>query len=851
MSTKLYDMKKNAIMLLCLEVMLGACPVHSSASERPRGSFKSDKDSINMISTSGKLEISGVYPHLTTYAHARINGKYSFGNECGIGAIVPWQGKLYMVNYAAHEPNGSEHKLYIIDEDKNMEIYPGSVGGTPAARMIHAESNQLLIGHYLIDSKGKIRTIPIKRMPGRITAIARHLSEPQNKVYYYDMEGMLYEADVYTLEVTKLYHNPLPGWHGKGGYTAQGKLVLANNGEAGENTEDWQVPVEGQKGPEKYGVLAEYDGKKFTIVERKQFTDVTTRNGIHAVPDDKSPLWTMGWDKRAIRLKVMENGEWSTYLLPKAAYNNDPSHGWFTEWPRIRQIGKDELMMDMHGMFFDFPATFSKDNSAGIRPIASHLRYIPDFCSWNGQIVLATDEASIQGNILTGQPQSNLWFGKKADFKNWGPASGYGAIWLNDSVTAAKASEPYLFAGFDHRMAHIINHGASPFSFVIQIDKEGDGRWVDLQTCRLQGNEYKDLIFLEDCKGEWIRLKALTEGRCSFILHYTTDRFVDKEDFSKLFSGLAEVDAADEILVGKLYSNNCNFNMSCYTSVVKEGKTIEKGEFEFRKFQFDFVPGIVEPQASRALETKVHYSKQMQFDAKTVDKELLKELWSVDDASVILHTSEGNLRLPKGNQAFDGLKNIRCIREVESERELANIHGTFYELPLIHVGQEPLFKMMRPVSSHNYYIDDYNTWNGLLVLSGIKRTAKLSNSICMNSEKTAGLWFGSIDDLWKLGKPVGYGGPWMNTAVKAGKLSDPYLMTGYDKKTLTLKADCDVKVTLSVSVSHYLKESVIYKVFDLQAGQEFKYVFPEGFSAHWAYLSTDKDCTATAQFIYE
>ena len=226
-------------------------------------------------------------------------------------------------------------------------------------------------------------------------------------------------------------------------------------------------------------------------------------------------------------------------------------------------------------------------------------------------------------------------------------------------------------------------------------------------------------------------------------------------------------------------------------------------------------------------------------------------MWSVDEASVILHTSEGDLRLPKGNPAFDTMKNTRCVREVESERELANIHGTFYELPLIHVGKEPLFKMMRPVSSHNYYIDDYNTWNGLLTLSGIRKDARTSNSVYMNKEKTAGLWFGSIDDLWKLGKPVGHGGPWMNTLVKSGAMSDPYLMTGYDKKTLTLKADRDVTVTLWLSVSHYLKEKVKSKEFVLKAGEEMTYVFPEGFSAHWAYLSADKDCKATAQFLYE
>ena len=814
-------------------------------------SFRLTNDSVNIASVSGERFISGVYPHLTTYSHARIDGTYGFGNECGIGAIVPWHDKLYMVNYAAHEPKGSEHKLYIIDKDKNMEIYEGSVGGTPAARMIHAESDQLLIGHYLIDAKGNIRTIPIKTMPGRITAIARHLADPTNKVYYYDMEGMLYEADVHTLKVTKLYHNPLPGWHGKGGYTAQGKLVLANNGEAGENPKDWQVPVEGQKGPEKYGVLAEYDGKDFTIVERRQFTDVTTRNGVHAVPNDESPLWTMGWDKRSIRLKVMEDGKWSTYLLPKATYNNDPSHGWFTEWPRIREIGEGEMMMDMHGMFFDFPATFSKENSAGIRPISSHLRYIPDFCSWNGQIVLATDESSIQGNILTGQPQSNLWFGNKKDFLNWGPATGYGAIWLNDTVSTTKISEPYLLAGFDGRMAHIINHSEQPLSFVIQIDEKGDNHWADYKILQLDGKGYQDFIFPKDLKGEWLRLKALTDGKATFVLHYTTDRFVQKEKFSKLFAGLAEAGTSDEVLTAKLYSNRSNYNMSCYTSVMKEGKSLEKGEFEFRKFSFDFVPGIVDKQAPRALETKVHYFQKMQFNAKAVDKELMKDLWSVDDASVILHTSKGDLRLPKGNPAFDTMKDARCIREVESERELANIHGTFYELPLIHVGREPLFKMMRPVSSHNYFIDDYNTWNGLLVMSGIERSAEASNSIYMNSEKTAGLWFGGIDDLWKLGKPVGCGGPWMNTSVKEGELSDPYLMTGYDKKTLTLQADCDVKVTLWLSVSHYLEDKVNYKEFSLKAGETITYVFPEGFSAHWAYFSADKDCKATAQFLYE
>jgi len=171
--------------------------------------------------------------------------------------------------------------------------------------------------------------------------------------------------------------------------------------------------------------------------------------------DGNAPLWSMGWDRRSVRLKVLDNGTWHTYLLPKAAHCNDASHGWYPEWPRIRKITDGRWMMDMHGMFFDFPPTFSAANSGGIRPIGSHLRYVPDFCEWNDRLVLATDETSIQGNRLAGQPQSNLWFGSYEDLKTWGPASGYGGPWLEDRVRADEPSDPFLVAGFDRRVIHL------------------------------------------------------------------------------------------------------------------------------------------------------------------------------------------------------------------------------------------------------------------------------------------------------------------------------------------------------------------------------------------------------------
>lgn len=842
-------MIKRTVVFIIVLFGLSAC--QSTSNDSPENKTVVNVENSEMTAIVGERKISGIYPHLTTYAHGRIKGEYGFGSECGIGALAEWNDKLYMINYATHYPKGSEHKLYVIDEDMNMEIFEGSIGGTPTARMVHQESNQLLIGPYVIDSLGQIRVIPYNRMEGRLNAYARHLKDPENMVYMYDMEGMLYEVNVNTLEVNKLFQDPLPGWHGKGAYTSQGKLVVSNNGEhasEGRVTHDkddwenehyqweesWKVDKEGIFGPDKLGILAEFDGDNFKVVERSQFTDITTKNGIYAIPNDDSPLWAIGWNAKSVRLKVLDKGEWHTYLLPKATYNNDPPHGWFTEWPRIRSVGNGKMMMDMHGMFYDFPETFSASNTAGITPMGSHLRYIPDFLNWNGQIVLATDETSIQGNPLAGQPQSNLWFGSYNELSEWGPASGYGAVWLKEMVTANQPSDPYLMAGFDNRILHLKNHGNNVVTVTLEIDINGNNEWETYQTLTLPNGTYKYHIFDKALQAQWIRLKTDNSGQLTASFHFTDDNLSDGSERTSLFSTLADIDYIGEVSHSKLYSNKTNFNLSVYTGTIANGKFEKTNELEFTKFDFKYTNGITDSTAHEALK--------------------MKDIWSEDDASVILTAEDYRLRLPKGHASYAAnfpSGTTRVVREVESERELANIAGTFYELPLFKVGQEPRYKMMRPVATHNKQISDFNTWNGLLVMSGVKQGATDSEHVYASEDKMVSLWFGGIDDLWSFGKPVGVGGPWNDSQVKANELSDRYLMTGYDKKSLKLKADKDVKITLLLYVNHYLEEAMEYKTFDMKAGEEQEFQFPKGFSAHWAQLKSNADCTATAQFIYE
>ncbi|MEO1527457.1 MAG: sulfatase-like hydrolase/transferase [Planctomycetota bacterium] len=921
------------------------------------------------------LFISGVYPHLTTYGVYSQNGAHlkSGHNECGIGAIVPWAGKLWMVNYAPHMPRGSEHKLFSVDPDltKQMTVHPESVGGTPAGRMIHAESKQLLIGHHLIDSKGNVRTIQPTTMPIRVTAIARHLKDPANKVYYVDMEGSIWEANVHDLSVTRLFKKPVPGWHGKGGYTSQGRLVVSNNGEL--HVGDYkEVLVGGEsKNPEERGVLAEWDGDDWRIIERRQFTEVTGPDGVVGGSDDDAPIWSMGWDRRSVRLKLLEDGTWHTYLLPKASYCNDASHGWYTEWPRIREITEGRWMMDMHGMFFDFPRTFSSTNSKGILPIGSHLRYVPDFCEWDGRLVLATDETSIQGNPLAGQPQSNLWFGTYEELKEWGPTSGYGGPWLDDQVEKETWSDPFLVAGFTSRTLHLavgrtkppttdllrtsdqqsihaipeklavlpmvtINRGdwhkpAPEFSFEVdqpvtvflavdqrgepsldsqwiptemelrwgkghrdrvfrrqfpaglvtipgnatqhskgsfgmphmafvssaasdlviqpnaaaslrlprteptragneavvvsvQVDSTGTNQWTDLSDYQLHSGEATSVILPDGLDAVWMRFKVDRDCVATAFLHQTSASPNPKPD-TGLFAGVADV-ADKATLSGLIYAAKRNRNLRV---VANDGRY-----FEFSKNDFRFKADDADAKLTKLLEVEPEFQ--------------------VDDASVLIESQGRRFRLPKGDAAFDKPFSFgwpRAVREVESERHLANIHGTFYELPLVTNGAPPAWNLIRPVSSHRKQIADYCSWNGLLVLAGIKPNATNDGHVFRDPNLETGLWFGGVDDLWKLGKPVGRGGPWADTTVKAGLPSDPFLMRGYDDKQVTLSHQSEESVELALEVDIDGNGRWIpYKTFSVPSGERLNHRFPSGFSACWVRVIADTDTTATCQLEY-
>lgn len=796
--------------------------------------------------------ISGIYPRLAYYNNE---------GECGTGAVVPWADRLWVITYGPHLPNGSSDKLYEVTSDYRQIVRDESIGGTPANRMVHKESGQLFIGPYAIDKTGKVRVMPYSVMAGRHTGNARHLTDPANKIYYGTMEEGFYEVDVNTLAVKELYQDGnnkeqkkkdtdagpvnalLPGVHGKGLYSGQGVMLFTNNGEGTQEALK-KFDVEA-------GVLAEWDGKDWKIVRRNQFTEVTGPGDIYGNANpDTDPLWATGWDHKSVLLGVRDAKKgWSFYRLPKASHSYDGAHGWNTEWPRIRNVGTasdPDYLMTMHGMFWRFPGQLTVDNSAGIRPRSAYLKVIGDFTRWNDQLVFGCDD-SAQKEFLNkrkakgkmegpGQSNSNLWFTSFTKPDELGPTTAEGAVWTKENVKANGVSEPFLFAGWSNRIGWIKNEGKQPVTFTYEVDETGSNEWKTLKSITVNPGKAANVIFAEGDKGEWIRVKAdrPTLATASFSYTASDTRSLQPSD---MYKGLASA-AETNLTGGLLYALGENRRaLGLLANTVENGKTTETGYYE--------------------MGDKLELVRK--DDVKTADFirsefAIPQQVVSIDNSSVLIVDDSGRRwRLPLGDEAYTSLTNqgkLRVCREVATERDLFSCMGTFYELPAENADG---YAKIRPVSTHTYSINDYASYRGMLVLSGVKpEEGKDNEHIIVSNDGKAAVWVGVIDDLWQLGKPVGKGGPWKDTKAKAGVPSDPYLIGFYDKKDLMLSHQSTSDITFTIEVDPTGNgDWMEYQVQKVKAGEEWTYQFPKEFQARWIRVSVDTDTKATAWLEYK
>ena len=799
-------------------------------------------------------EWSGIYPALAYFNNE---------GECGTGAVVPWADRLWVITYGPHKPYGSSDKLYEYTPDLQQIVRPESVGGTPANRMIHKESNQLIIGPYFIGAQREVRVIPPKLMPGRHTGNARHLTDPANKVYFATMEDGLYEVDVRTLAVKGLIKeimntpkagqtaevspatitSTLPGYHGKGLYSGQGLVILANNGERSPKALVDPTIVS--------GALGSFNGEgNWSLIRRNQFTEVTGPGGLTGNADPaKDPIWTVGWDFRSVILMVMEDGQWTSYRLPKGSHSYDGAHGWNTEWPRIRDIGEEgSRLMTMHGLFWKFPANFSSQHLSGIKPRSAYLKVIGDFTRWQDRLVFGCDDTAkseflnkrpAKGALAgPGQSQSNLWFTALDAPDKLGPAIGRGSVWVDEPVQAGVASDPFLLAGFAKRAVQLQHDGAAATKFTLEIDEKGDGQWKAWREVALKAEEATQWVEIPtDVAGAWIRAKAdrdIAKAGVTFQYAAKDERVTER---GTLFKSLSKADDATS-QGAFLLTRGANLRT---LSVLNANVTVDQTT----------LGDAYELSADLKL-TKQKDPEVAAYVGKNTP--VPQGIVTTDEASVIFEESGVRWRLPRSaSPAQDALlarSALRKAREVCTERDMLQAHGTFYELPALNAKGAI---RMRPIATSDVAVHDYCSYRGLLVLSGVSASAaKDDRHIIRSDDGKAAVWVGTADDLWQLGKPRGFGGPWKNSDVTAGKPSDPYLMTGYDKKTLVLENKGAAETTITVELDATGDgRFAAFQSFKLAPGAKETFEFPHWINAYWVRTVSSATTNATAQLTYE
>jgi hypothetical protein len=803
---------------------------------------------------------SGIYPNLAYFNNE---------GECGTGAVVPWADRLWVITYGPHLPYGSSDKLYEITPDLQQIIRPESVGGTPANRMIHVESKQLIIGPYFIDADRKVRVIPPKLMPGRHTGNARHLTDPTNKVYFATMEDGLYEVDVHTLAVKGLIKeiknvpkpgqteevspatitSTLAGYHGKGLYSGQGQVILANNGEMGAKALTDPTIVSGG--------LGSFNGTgNWSLVRRNQFTEVTGPGGLtgNANPE-KDPIWTIGWDFRSLILMVLEDGKWTSFRLPKPSHSYDGAHGWNTEWPRIRDIGEPgQRLMTMHGSFWTFPAGFSAQNSAGIAPRSNYLKVIGDFTRWQDRLVFGCDDTAkseflnkrpAKGTLAgPGQSQSNLWFAPLDTTTRLGPAIGRGGVWVDEPIKAGAPSDPFLLDGFTERTLWLSHDGAADTSYTVEVDQDGTGTWKAWKQFSLTAAAPGLWVDLspQQVSGAWIRVTSSRDQQKATAQFQYANADQRGTEADPMFDGLSSAETATSRGAFLLTRGGNLRTLSVLPATLTAEQTTSGAAYEL----------TADMKLVKQADAKVtdYVAKNTAIPAGIV---------TTDAASVIFEEGGQRWRLPRAfplgdarNAAQDRLlarNALRKAREVCTERDLLQAHGTFYELPALNALGAI---RMRPVATSGLAIHDYCSYRGLLVLSGLQEGAKNDAHIIRSEDGQAAVWVGAADDLWKLGKPRGFGGPWLNSTVTAGTPSDPYLMTAYDEKSLTLRNHgakaARIAVLLDVTGDG---KTVPYRTLEVPAGGEVVHAFERSLNAYWIRFVADTDGVFSAQLEYK
>lgn len=435
-------------------------------------------------------------------------------SEHGVGALMPWAGKLYVQTYlSASNPiagtantdnglNGAGSGLFSVDRQRRVTVEHYD-GGCNPGRMIHRETKQLIIGSCVVSAAGQVTPIPAFQPGGafagqRVAAYCRHLTTPATHVHAWTMNGILYSVNMTTLAVTTDSSSAVTDLgigaeipHGKScwkGAYGGGRIYVTFNND-GSN-----------------GRLAQWNGSAWSTMDSCAYIDIGGSYG------DSNYAFAHGHDERSVVLQILDpaNGVPRKLRLP---YGGDSWQMYFQqEWQRCRQVESERFLMDAYGLWWDMSpflwGTTFATSMPRIRAIGAHSRIVPDFCYWDGSLVLGGNhQSAVYSNYIdSGQSSGGLLFTDGIDELRRIPPTGYGYWWKDDTVSAGQAAIPMCAAGMGQASMHFINSGAT--STEITISARLREKSFLLDTVTVAAGEYASYIPPAGFRCDWFSIAS-------------------------------------------------------------------------------------------------------------------------------------------------------------------------------------------------------------------------------------------------------------------------------------------------------------------------------------------------------
>lgn len=312
------------------------------------------------------------------------------------------------------------------------------------------------------------------------------------------------------------------------------------------------------------------------------------------------------------------------------------------------------------------------------------------------------NKRKVKGNIEgPGQSNSNLWFTDPALPDQLGPTTAAGAVWLEEAVEANAPSEPFLFAGWSRRTAWVKNEGLQAVQFTFETVRKGTGNWQKSNEVTVAAGADQRIAFAADVAGEWIRVR--TNLPTTATVHFFFTGQDQRSQSDALFQGLSAVTETNSH-GGLLYGlGDDRWALGVSAVHFSEGKAEPVGYYE--------LDAALWLQSKSDATTLAFINEHFAIPEQVI---------TVTSSSVLVVDDRGRRwRLPLGDTAFTSLTNqasLRVAREVATERDLLNCHGTFYELPAENADG---FAKIRPISSHHFRVHNYASYRGLLVMTGL------------------------------------------------------------------------------------------------------------------------------------